>query len=464
MHKTARLHPTPHGKKPAHGHVITPHRAGYHPSHVHTMLELQQSIGNRAVQRLVKQRLVQHPAPAGVTAPRIQLTRVMVDRDTSQYSILGDDAPVPPGNIIVYNLDTEALFRLEKIANRDDAPQDVRVAALTAIQDRMKTNNQFGDDEQNTRAMETLKQYRTLMGQAPRQKNYEQWEINRTEQDAQQEETQGLARVNTVLAAAKKSKDSLKRKTAKFFLAHPDRWGVLVLHPIRRAKHPRRYFIRCLGNGQRATVDESAYVGGFFDPNIHAILLRTHARSTGQLMTNAQILGVMAHELGHMFSEEMRSARDKNAAKTKLDTGYKLYKDEFRSYWMEAETGSGPGAGLAGQNRVDAIKTHILQHYPLVSAAYNGDNAIKIKIDAITTPYLSFNLINSERIVKFYTMLFDRGGTSLKDVKKAYGTLTKTEKKHMKASPKFVKLANNSGYTPKVIVGVQPYLKRVFKI
>jgi hypothetical protein len=172
--------------------------------------------------------------------------------------------------------------------------------------------------------------------------------------------------------------------------------------------------------------------------------LRGHT-SAGTIEGLDDMASTVAHEVSHWFVKQYGElpGTDKDAA------SFDRYADEFRAYWIEP---GGPGAGLTGVAKAEAIRAHLVgtpndpaSGYAELHKAYykGGDNEFRVEVDLLTGP-IGFNVTNSVRLHHLWLLFQARkkGNADVGDIVLWISGLPIAERKEAAASSLVKKLTN----------------------
>jgi hypothetical protein len=159
-----------------------------------------------------------------------------------------------------------------------------------------------------------------------------------------------------------------------------------------------------------------------------------------------QDLDTMAYSVVHEVSHFLVKQYGELPETETDDKSFDRYADEFRAYWIQPD---GPGAGLADADKAKAIREHLVgtaadpaSGYPQLHAAYfNGSDAFRAKIDAVTGP-IGFNVTNSLRLHRLWQMLTtkQRDSETVGWIVTLIGSLTPAERREARSSALIAKL------------------------
>jgi hypothetical protein len=170
--------------------------------------------------------------------------------------------------------------------------------------------------------------------------------------------------------------------------------------------------------------------------------LRGHT-AAGTIESLDDMASSVCHEVSHYLVKQYGELpqTDKDAA------SFDRYADEFRAYWIEP---GGPGAGLSGVAKAEAIRKHIVgtaedpaSGYAELHKAYfkGGDNEFRVEVDLLTGP-IGFNLTNSVRLHRLFLLFKARrkGDVDVGDIVLWISGLPIAERKEAAASSLIQKL------------------------
>jgi hypothetical protein len=149
-----------------------------------------------------------------------------------------------------------------------------------------------------------------------------------------------------------------------------------------------------------------------------------------------------AHEVSHYLIKQYGELPESQTD----DKSFDRYADEFRAYWIQPD---GPGWGLPAADKAKAIREHLVgtagdpaSGYPEMHSAYfNGSDAFRAKIDALTGP-IGFNVGNSLRLHRLWQMLTakEKDSESVGWIVTMVGALTPAERREARSSSLISKL------------------------
>jgi hypothetical protein len=164
---------------------------------------------------------------------------------------------------------------------------------------------------------------------------------------------------------------------------------------------------------------------------------------TGTVESLDTMAFAVTHEVSHFLVKQYGELPETETDAASFDR----YADEFRAYWVQPNSPGGPG--LSDADKAAAIRTHLVgtagdpaSGYPELHAAYfNGSDAFRAKIDALTGP-IGFNVGNSLRLHRLWQMLTakERDSETTGWIVTMVGALTPAERREARSSSLISKL------------------------